>query len=352
MMSNNPKISHAIFACATALASACSPKPSPRTQATNALSNHGPSVVETIEFANLVDSTRSRRVPIKVHLPIEGGAFPIVIISHGAGGHWDANFAQAYHLASHGYVVLALEHVGSNTSVLKRSFRFVKNLKAMTRDPREVLGRPRDISFAIDRAEEWNQAHNNLRNRLDTQHIGVLGHSFGAYTTLVVAGMRPALNWLKPTVMPGLGLGPNLRDKRVDCGVALSPQGPGEPFFLETSYASLQTPLLGISGSRDKQQSAKPENRRRAYELWPPGDKYLIWLADADHTAFSDSTGSGRRMLPSRSRNDVQPIVRTATLLFFNAYLKADQTAKQSLASARLKPYLPDLPDDTKILVK
>lgn len=342
------KLSHMILVCVAVLAGAYSHG----AERVSNLSANGSLAVETIEFADLSDPVRGRKVPIKVHLPTGGGSYPVVVVSHGGGGHWDANFAQAHHLASHGYVVLAMEHVGSNTNVLKRSFRFIANLKGMTRDATEVLGRPKDISFAIDRAEQWNKSHDKLHGKLDIEHVGVLGHSFGAYTTLVITGMRPALNWLRPPVVPDQGLGPDLRDDRVDCGVALSPQGPGEPFFIETSYTSLKTPLLGISGSRDQQQGATPENRRRAFELWPPGDKYLIWLANSDHTAFSDATGSARRMLPSRARDDVQPFVRAATLLFFNAYLKVDATAKKSLTTDGLRPYLRGSVNNMEIMSK
>jgi len=318
------------------------------------LSSYGAFAVDVIEFADLADASRAgRKVPIKVHVPSTGGPFPVVVVSHGGGGHWDANYAQAQHLASHGYAVLAVEHVGSNTEVMKRSLRLMANLEAMTRDANEVLGRPKGIGFAIDRAEQWNQTHERLRGRLDASRVGVLGHSFGAYTVLAVAGMRPALNWLTPAVAPGSGLGPDLRDRRVACGVALSPQGPGEPFFIEASYASLAVPLLGISGSKDQQQHAEPQNRRRALELWPPGDKHLIWLANADHTAFSDATGSRRGiMLPSRSRADVQPIVRAATLLFFDACLKADAAARQTLTVEGLRPYLRGVVNNIEVMDK
>lgn len=340
------------FALAIVLAHEYSQAAKTTAQAANDLSAAGRFAVEIIDFDNLTDTGRGKKVPIKAFLPAGNGPFPVVIISHGAGGNRDANFAQARHLASHGYAVFAVEHTGSNTEVVNRSLRLLANLKATIHDATEAFGRPKDISFAIDRAEEWNRSHDKLRGRLDMKHVGVLGHSFGAYTTMVVAGMRPALNWLKPTVAPGQGLGPDLRDKRVACGVALSPQGPGEPFFIDASYASLKTPLLGITGSKDKQLYAGPENRRRAYELWPPGDKYLIWLANADHTAFSDSTGSSRRMLPSRARADVQPVVRAATLLFFNAYLKGDASARKALTSDGLKPYLRGSVNTVEVLSK
>lgn len=304
------------------------------------LSVAGPLAVDVIEFRSLVDAPRQRAVPIKVHLPRTADRHPVLVLSHGGGGNWDANFAQARHLASHGYVVLALEHVGSNTEVMQRAQRYLANLQAMTRDAAEVLGRPQDVSFAIDQAMRWNVQHEALRGRFDLEHVGVLGHSFGAYTALVVAGARPALDWLQPPVAPGRGLGPDLRDARIRCGVALSPQGPGEPFFSEASFASLKVPMLGISGSLDQQQQAGPENRRRGFELWPAGGKTLVWLNNADHTAFSDSTGSGRRMLPSRARDDVQPLVRAATLAFFNGCLKNDPRAPEQLGEAALRVYL------------
>jgi predicted dienelactone hydrolase len=313
----------------------------------------GALTVTTIEFPDLKDEHRGgRRVPIKIHVPQQQGKWPVVVFSHGGGGNWNANFAQASHLAGHGYAVLCLEHVGSNTERMKEGLRFMDNVKAMTRGSLEVLGRPKDVSFALDTAEEWNRTHPVLKGRLDLERVGVLGHSFGAYTTLVVCGACPALDWLTPPVPPGKGLGPDLSDSRVAAGVALSPQGPGEPFFLETSYASVKTPLLGITGSRDKQQGAPPEHRRRFFELLPPGGKIFIWLANADHLGFSDSNGSGQRPLPSKSRADVQPLVRAATLFFFEATLRGDKEAEKGLSYESLKPLLRGVVNEMEIQKK
>ncbi len=99
------------------------------------VSTRGPLAVDTIEFADLVDALRKgpaadarnmrgaagRRVPIKVHLPAGDGRLPVVVVSHGAGGDWDTHFGQAQHLASHGYAVLCLEHVGSNRAMVAGS---------------------------------------------------------------------------------------------------------------------------------------------------------------------------------------------------------------------------------------
>ena len=173
-----------------------------------------------LEFPRLTDPARgNRRVPMKLHVPVGAGAFPVVIVSHGAGGNWDGNFAQASHLASHGYVAVCLEHVGSNTKrALAGGIRLGKTIATMTTDADEVLNRPKDVSFAIDQVVQWNRSHQTLREKLDVHRIGVMGHSFGAFTTLVVCGARPALDWLQPQVGAGRGVGPDLSDERIRCG--------------------------------------------------------------------------------------------------------------------------------------
>jgi predicted dienelactone hydrolase len=344
------------------------------------LSARGPLKVETIEFSNPSDSAsggvqssppnRTRRpffaprvrrdterseriVPIKVHLPIASGAFPVIVVSHGAGGDWDTHFAQAQHLASHGYAVLCLEHLGSNRERMSQGLRLMQNLEAMIHSSEEVFARPKDVEFALARAEEWNQSHERLRAKLDLQRVGMMGHSFGAFTTMVVCGMRPALDWLTPRVEPGKGLGRDLFNPHVKCGVALSPQGIGEPFFIRESFASLRVPLLGISGTEDKQQNGLPaENRKDAFTLWPQGANKFVWLDPAKHLDFTDSSGSSRRSQPSPSRELVQPVVRAAMVLFFNAHLKQQGEASVQITSKALKPYLRDPANKVEVLSK
>lgn len=296
-----------------------------------------------------------RRVPIKVHAPIDGGPYPIIVISHGAGGNWDTHYAQAQHFASHGYVVLCMEHVGSNTEKLRSGLRLLENINRMIRDSNEVLGRPKDVSFAIDQATAWNSSHEKLKGRLDLNHIGILGHSFGAYTTMVICGMRPALDWLEPPVAPGKGVGPDLSDARISCGIALSPQGANEPFFIEKSMASLSKPLMGISGSEDKQQGGLPPmTRYQSFSLWPEnrGLNKFVWLSNANHLDFTDSTGGEQQGMRSANRDDVQKIVRAASLMFFDLHLRKNNSSMENLTTSGLEKYLHGAIDSVEVRSK
>ncbi|MFZ4455916.1 MAG: alpha/beta hydrolase family protein [Bacteroidales bacterium] len=297
---------------------------------------------EVVEFRDLTDSSRSRNIPIKVHYPTEKGTYPLIIISHGAGGDWDTHFALAHHFATHGYVVFCLEHVGSNTKRLKRTLRIFKNLNDMIHDGNEFLARPKDVSFAINQAISWNQSNEKLKNKIDIQHIGVLGHSYGAFTSMVIAGMNPAQNWLEPRSKYGTGLMPSMKDKRASACVALSPQGVGEPFFIQESFYSLSTPLLGITGTEDKQQNGlTATNRYDAFEYWgKTGNNVFVWLNNAHHLDFSDNEGGETHGMRSKNRKDVQKVVRASTLMFFNQLLKNDISLKKLLNENGLKPYL------------
>ncbi len=302
--------------------------------------------VKQIEFPNLKDAKRGgRSVPLKVHYPVGDGAFPLLIFSHGGMGTWDSHIDEAKYLASHGYVAVCIEHVFSNSLKAKEHMAKAKGafrqrmdemLKRITTDPKAMLERPKDVSFAIDRAIEWNRTLPQLEGRIQTDKIAVLGHSYGAYTTLVVCGARPTLDHLDPPVPPGKGLAGDLSDPRVSIGVAMSPQGPGAWGFSKESYKTIDRPILCFSGTKDEQlgsdgQMLPAETRLEAFKLMPPGDKYLLWLDKADHLSFAHNPKA--RFFPSPARADTRRIQFPIMLAFCDAYLKGDAEARGRLTA-------------------
>lgn len=328
-----------------------------------AYDQRGPHRLVVLDFPDLHDTQRDQRaVPMTMHLPAAGGPYPLVIMSHGGGGNRESELYQAEHVASHGYVVLSIEHVYSNTKQTKfymsRAGGNLKLLEAVhrtTKDAREVLGRPRDVSFAIDQAQAWNRTHPKLAGRIDLAKIGVMGHSYGAYTTLVVCGAQPILDYLEPVVPPGRGLAGDLGDRRVTFGFAMSPQSPGTTYFGPDSYRMVRCPLVMLTGSKDEQKrfdaAIMPATaRREVFTLLPPGQKYFLWLKNVDHFAFADNAKSF--LFPSRARRDTTRITRALMVVAADHFLKARPEAAAALNEQYARSLLGRVVSDLEWLEK
>jgi hypothetical protein len=109
--------------------------------------------------------------------------------------------------------------------------------------------------------------------------------------------------------------------------------------------------LLGITGSLVQTNKERLRTPLALLNCSRP-EKSFIWLANADHLGFSDSTGSGQRSLPSKSRADAQPLVRAATLLFFEATLRGDKEAEKALSYESLSPLLRGVVNELEIQKK
>lgn len=307
----------------------------------------GPSSFEIGDTIELTDSSRRRPIELRITAPTGEGPFPLVIMSHGLGGNLTSHQPIVNHIVSHGYLVFAPNHPASDTDRCFRGDMSAASGKDPSKnpatDPLAVLGRAPDVSFLIDQAEQWNRQRGHpLKGRIDLENIAVAGHSFGSFTVLTVCGARPLLDYLEPVVPPGKGLGPSLRDPRVDVGICYSPQGPDAGFFSEDSYGDLNCPLLMFSGSKDRQgnhagdRPMPARNRYRAFELAPEGDKYYLWLWNAGHMGWADSSEASAlaqwgEQFMAPEKEDVVRISAAMSVVFLDAYLKGDDKARSHL---------------------
>jgi pimeloyl-ACP methyl ester carboxylesterase len=146
--------------------------------------------------------------------------------------------------------------------------------------------------LVLDQLDQLEQRYPELQGKIDRTKIGVSGHSYGAFTAMLVGGVR---------TFPG---GTSYADPRVKAVVLMSPPGPRESRGLtEQSWAELRTPTLFLSGTRDTgvDETETSQWRRRGYELSPAGDKWLVVLQGIGHAAF---TGRMDQSAPPRQVSD------------------------------------------------
>lgn len=192
--------------------------------------------------------------------------FPLIVFSHGSGGINIQSVQLCETLASHGFVVVAPEHIGNTT----------QDVQDMTAVPlaQSALERPQDVSFIID----WMTAKSldpadPFYEAVDASVVGVAGHSFGGYTALAMAagytGTPPAV------VLP---------DPRV---AAIMPIAPASGWIADHELAAIRVPTMLLSGTLDTTTPIDP-NTTRPWNLIPPDYVRRADVIDATHTHFAN----------------------------------------------------------------
>jgi len=266
------------------------------------------------------DAKRDRTVPLKVYLPASTRPQPVILFSHGLGGSRENNAYVGKHWAEHGYVAVFMQHLGSDESVWKNE-SLAKRFTALKRAAslRSSLDRYHDVPFVIDQLERWNRvAGHQLGGRMDLEHIGLCGHSYGAVTTLALMGQKFPLRR-------------TFGDERIDAFLPMSPQ-PGKGLSPERSLGHIQAPVLCMTGTKDGSPidpKMTPATRRLVYAALPAGDKYQLVFEGGEHFAFGDSGG-----FRTRGRNpNHHPAIQQISTKFWDAYLRNDREAKAWLQS-------------------
>lgn len=265
---------------------------------------------------------------VRVHHPVAAAtACPVVIFSHGLAGSREGYAFLGKRWAEHGYVVIHPDHPGSDTAAFKGHpmAEIPGLLRQATRDPKVIDGRPKLIAVLITALPAIDERLPGVT--LDSDRIGVAGHSFGAWTTLATAGVASAL----------LGKSP-WQDPRPRAFAALSPPGPaGEP--KAGDYAACTRPLLVMTGSNDVQPAflaksgaeSGPAWRRQSFDLLPAGDKMLAWFEGSRHCTYSNGAGNVLSGEPPPDPAQVEAVA-VITLAWWDAYLRDDAAAKAWLA--------------------
>lgn len=276
------------------------------------------------------DQARNRDIPVRLYIPKEGsGPFPVVIFSHGLGGSRDAAPYLGNFWSQKGYICIAVQHAGSDTAVWRSSLAegkavMMQKMKAAA-NGQNLIDRAGDIKFVIDEMARRNQSDPLLKNKMDLNKIAVSGHSFGAGTSLAIAGQN------FPSGQKG-------KDSRVKAAIYLCPPVMGGKIAPDKTYGKIDIPGMLITGTKDVSAIAetKAEDRRIPFDGMSAPNQYLINFEGADHGVFG-----GRLYRPSNQGDQqTQQMVDEITTKFLDATLKGDAQAKQWLDSNGITSYL------------
>ena len=231
---------------------------------------------------------------------LDGGPYPLVILSHGFSLGRTSYAWLAEHLASHGLVVVAPQHyelVDDNLSDFWRA----------------SITRPQEIGVVLDYVEAQSTADREFAGLMDTEHIAVVGHSYGGYTALAMAGARIDIDgmeslcataeetndpnaWLCGMVLPYVadmaelagfdempeGLWPSWGDDRVDAIVSMA----GDAYFFnEAGLSEITIPVMAMGGTADT-GTPYAWGTQPTYEYVSSPTKVRAAFEDAEHMIF------------------------------------------------------------------
>ena len=249
----------------------------------------------------------SRRAAAALEAPAGVVAAPLVVFSHCHECTRFSSFTIAERLASHGFVVAAVDH--ADNTLWDRAAGTGVDL-----DADFLPVRAADIRFVIDQLDQG-------------QPIGVFGHSFGSVTAGLVAQ----------------------EDERVDAAFGIA--APMEnPLLAGVEIAALDLPLGFLVAVEDNSITELGNTFLRDNFAAAPGPAWKIEVPDAGHWSFSDlvglepfgaGCGDGTRQtngdpftyLPPEEGRAIAAAYVTA---FFRATLLDDAGAEAYLTSGRL----------------
>lgn len=279
------------------------------------------------------DTARERSLPLKVRIPEGSEKVPLVIFSHGLGGSREGGKAWGEHWSANGYLVVHVQHPGSDEALWKGAGDGLPKQRLMRgATPEQLLGRVDDVRFVLDEIAKQQMKTDApvWLKRVDLSRIAMTGHSFGALTTMALAGER----------YPG----PinSLSDARIRAFIAFSPGTRGIKKTWPERYGEMVKPFLTITGTIDgdvMSSGGNSKNRAALFDAQPTGDKYRVVFEGGDHSVFNGGdlreaewlnrvTGENHPGTTAATASIIREKTHTLTLKFLDAYVKADTKAK------------------------
>ncbi|QOT12587.1 carboxylic ester hydrolase [Paenibacillus sp. JNUCC32] len=250
--------------------------------------------------------------------------YPILIFSHGMTGFRNQNTFQIEELASHGYIVVGIDHVYDAAATVYPDGREIlinkHQLSGFEALDEHMTLWTQDVSFILNRLEQMNRQDEQERftGRLDLERIGMFGHSYGGAAAAQML----------------------LKDSRIKAAINMDGTLYGDPM----PSTGLNKPYLQMNGEKsiDKsifdnsldQAMAQSGHTREYYEdFWEEtvrrrmnalqGGGYTMTIPHTSHMSYTDfHLFSPLLPNPGEDPESVHRIINEVSVAFFDQHLK------------------------------
>jgi predicted dienelactone hydrolase len=251
--------------------------------------------------------------------------FPVLLYNHGGSWtRWSATFATEW-LASHGYVVVSVEHFGFNQSVkygdgtpfTSDTLGFpattgddaadARQAWAFLEDPVFKIWKA-DARFALDQLETLNREHGPFQGRLDLTRVGAFGWSFGG-------ALAVQLSKDDPRIVAAIDQDGQLFDDVRQLGTT-------RPVL--QMHHGVDDAMLYPEKDREAVRSLmrETEGYDSAARAASTGDWYSLTIAGTDHGNFSDLALFLKQPEGRTDPRRTHEIINAYTLAFFDQYIR------------------------------
>lgn len=270
-----------------------------------------------------VSTTAKRDAPLDRRF----APYPLLVFSHGKGGLRYQTYSLMLHMASHGYIVAAVDH--TDDTIWDLIINFDRPLDDLFQSMED---RPKDCSFVADQLDAGNSPLGP--GVVDLERWGMFGHSFGATTSIVMAAKDSEFE--EPRVKAVVALAPATLVIHV---IGAGPDQSRVPLMIQGGLLDDTLPFeqemqYGYDiANEPKIMVTIPKAGHFSFTELCPMDLSVV----ADHFGVNAenvlSDGCGPDFLPLA---DMHRIQNHFTAAFFNHYLRGSEATVGDMASDNL----------------
>lgn len=266
---------------------------------------------------------------------LQSGSFPLILLSHGFTGYRTQMFYLGEHLASHGYIVVGIDHKDSTNAEIKtpkdRPAGIISTL----------YNRARDQQFLLD---YFSGQSSPVENIVDTDRAAIIGHSMGGfgaintvggcfdftYKMLNEFGIPAPVALVMPLALNSCYAGRDKIDPRWKAVQLFAPWGGEYNVHSAEAMAKISLPTLYVAGDQDN-TSGFTQGIEKLYKQTGADHNYLLLFKNARHNigphpapaaSFATDFELGHYFDPSWDIETINRVLEHMSLAFLDCHVK------------------------------